>query len=133
MKKSVPLQLINFPDNRQNIKRAISAYVDRAVAKFGGQIASITLYGSQARGDAEPGSDIDLLIVLRQDSPTLRQALADLAWQVQYEYDVVISDIIRNSSQFTEMQENHFPLFRNIEREGIVLWKNPSELMPAYD
>jgi hypothetical protein len=33
-------------------------------------------------------------IVLRDDSPALRQALADLAWEVQYEHNGVISDIL---------------------------------------
>jgi len=40
-------------------------------------VVSITLYGSQAQGEAEAESDIDLLIVVRRDSPAVREALAE--------------------------------------------------------
>ena len=32
---------------------------------FGEQLEAVYLYGSQARGDAQPDSDIDVMIVLR--------------------------------------------------------------------
>ena len=37
------------------------------VALYGDRLARVVLYGSQARGDARPDSDIDLLVVLRGD------------------------------------------------------------------
>ena len=133
MNKKKPLSLIDSPGIQPEVKQAIKAYVERMVSEFSDQVVSITLYGSQARGDAEPGADIDLFIVLQREVPALRQALAELAWQIQFDYNVVISDLIRNASQLREMQVMRFPLYQNIESEGIVLWKNPSELMPAYD
>ena len=96
------------------------------------EVLSITLYGSQARGDAKSESDIDVLVVVRRDTPTLRQALTDLAWQVQFEYGVVILDIIRSVEQFNRMRANRFPFYQNIEREGVLLWKITSEPTPAY-
>ncbi|MGC8780341.1 MAG: nucleotidyltransferase domain-containing protein [Anaerolineae bacterium] len=96
------------------------------------EVLSITLYGSQARGDAKAGSDIDVLVVVKEDTPALHQALADLAWQVQFEYGVVISDIIRSAEQFNRMRTNRFPFYQSIEREGVLLWKSTSEPMPAY-
>ena len=32
---------------------------------YGDRLQHLTLFGSQARGDAEPGSDIDVLVVLK--------------------------------------------------------------------
>jgi hypothetical protein len=69
---------------------------------------------------------------LQNDSPALRQALADLAWQVQYEHNVVISDIVRTAEQWREMQARQFPFYQNITREGILLGKNASEPTPVY-
>lgn len=121
-----------LPDCRPEVQAAIAAYVRQVAMDYADEVLSITLYGSQARGEASAGSDIDLFIVVRHDTPTLRQALADLAWQVQFEYDVVISDIIRSVEQLGRMQARRFPYYQSIEREGILLWKSISEPMPSY-
>ena len=81
-----------------------------AVRLYPDEILSITLYGSQARGDAKTESDIDVLVVVRRESSALRQALTDLAWQVQFEYGVVISDIIRSIEQFNRMRAKSVPV-----------------------
>ena len=121
-----------LPDSRPEVRAAITAYVRRMAKDYANEVLSITLYGSQARGEASAESDIDLLIVVRHDTPTLHQALIDLAWQVQFEHDIVISDIIRSVEQLGRMQARRFPYYQSIEREGILLWKNTSEPMPSY-
>lgn len=122
---------IMLSHSRPEVRAAIAAYVRHVATGYANEVLSITLYGSQARGEASTESDIDLFIVVRCDTPALRQALADLAWQVQFEYDVVISDIIRSVEQMSRMQARRFPYYQSIEREGILLWKNTSEPMPG--
>jgi predicted nucleotidyltransferase len=129
---SEPRQTHRARSSRTAAKAALAAYVTRAVRLYPDEILSITLYGSQARGDAKTESDIDVLVVVRRDSSALRQALTDLAWQVQFEYGVVISDIIRSVEQFNQMRANRFPFYQNIEQEGVLLWKSTSEPTPAY-
>ena len=127
-----PRQSHRVRSRRAAVKTALAAYVARAARLYPDEVLSITLYGSQARGDAKAESDIDVLVVVRQDTPALRQSLTDLAWQVQFEYGVVISDIIRSVEQFNRMRANRFPFYQNIEREGVLLWKNMSEPTPVY-
>lgn len=63
-------------------KDIIQVMTERIVAGFAPE--RIILFGSQARGDAGPRSDIDLLVVFsevpdkRQAAIRIRQALADL-------------------------------------------------------
>ena len=63
-------------------KDMIQVIIERIVAGFAPE--RVILFGSQARGDAVPHSDIDLLIVFsdvadkRQAAIRIRQALADL-------------------------------------------------------
>jgi predicted nucleotidyltransferase len=60
----------------------IQVMTERIVARFAPE--RVILFGSQARGDAGPHSDVDLLVVLaevkdrRQEAIRIRQALADL-------------------------------------------------------
>ena len=77
-------------------------------------------------------SDIDLLTVIQRESPELRRALSEIAWQVQLEHGVVISDLIRTMEQWQQMQARGFPFYRNVSSEGIVLWSNTSATTPAY-
>ena len=129
---SEPRQTQQARSRRSVAKSALTDYVTRAVRLYPDEILTITLYGSQARGDAKAESDIDVLVVVRRDTSTLRQALTDLAWQIQFEYGVVISDIIRSVEQFNRMRGNRFPFYQNIEREGVLLWKSTSEPTPVY-
>jgi len=123
---------VSGPGSQPQAQAAIATYVQQVAAHYGDDVVSITLYGSQARGEAHEESDIDLFVVVRRDTPSLRQALTDLAWRVQFEHDVVISDIIRSVGQLSCMQADRFPYYQSIEREGILLWKSQSELMPAF-
>jgi predicted nucleotidyltransferase len=123
---------IQLPWLQAGIQRAIKAYLTRLIAGHGHEVLSVTLYGSQARGEAETESDIDLFIVIDRELPALRQALIDLAWEVQFEHNVVISDIICPLDQFQQLQINRFPFYQNIEKEGVILWKNPSVPTPAF-
>jgi predicted nucleotidyltransferase len=121
-----------LPGSRPQVRAAIAAYVRRVATDYAGDVLSITLYGSQARGEADAESDIDLFVVVRRATPSVRRALADLAWQVQFEHDVVISDIVRGADQLSQMRAEQFPYYQNLEREGILLWKSTSEPTLAY-
>ena len=107
----------------KQVQRTLSDYVEQVTTRYPQDVLSITLYGSQARGDAHPETDIDLFLVVQDNTPTLREVFHDLAWQVQFKHDVVISDIIRSQEEAHQMQAQRFPYYQNIEKEGIVLWK----------
>ncbi len=87
---------------------------------YGEQLDKIILFGSQARGDARPDSDIDILIVLKnsfnysQESDRISIFIADLC----LEYNVLISCAFATDEQFHQ-DNNGF--FRNIRQEGLAI------------
>jgi predicted nucleotidyltransferase len=76
------------------------------------------LFGSQARGDAEPGSDIDVLIVLQgpvnPGEEIVRTGALTAALSLQH--NVVLSRVFVSAEQFSGEQS---PLLLNVRREGI--------------
>lgn len=86
---------------------------------YGPRLVRLVLFGSHARGDAEPGSDIDVLVVLRGEvnpGEEIRRTggiIADLSLA----NDVVISCLFIDEFRF--MHRNG-PLLRNIRKEGIA-------------
>ena len=87
----------------------------------------LTLFGSQARGDAEPGSDIDVLVVLKapvipgEEIKRTGKAIASLAVGIadlSLDYDVVISCLFMHETHY---QTRNGSLLRNIRKEGVLL------------
>lgn len=51
--------------------------VDRALALFDRRLVGVLVYGSYARGDATPASDVDLLVVIETSVPLTRALYRD--------------------------------------------------------
>jgi predicted nucleotidyltransferase len=54
-----------LPDHvPQRVRRALAEAKERLRATYGDRLRRVVLYGSYARGDATPDSDVDVLVVL---------------------------------------------------------------------
>lgn len=87
---------------------------------YGDRLKHLTLFGSQARGDAEAGSDIDVLVVLQsQVNPgeEIKRTGKTIA-HLSLEYEVVISCLFMGETHY---QTRNGSLLRNIRKEGILL------------
>jgi predicted nucleotidyltransferase len=90
----------------------------RFEALYGPRLARLMLYGSQARGDAEPGSDIDVLVVLEgpvRPGEEIRR-VGEITAGISLENNVVISCAFISSERF-EREES--PLMMNVRMEGV--------------
>ena len=89
-------------------------------ALYGPRLVRMMLYGSQARGDAELGSDIDVLVVLQGPvSPGEEIArTSDIIAALSLQYGVVLSRAFVSSDRFEREQS---PLLMNIRREGVAV------------
>lgn len=87
---------------------------------YGDRLVKMVLFGSQARGDAHAGSDIDVLIVLKgQVNPGEEIKRTSLiSADLSLHYDEVISCLFMDEHRFTR---RNGPLLRNIRKEGIPL------------
>ncbi|MDP2896212.1 MAG: nucleotidyltransferase domain-containing protein [bacterium] len=85
---------------------------------YGENLRQLILYGSHARGDADEGSDIDLLIVLEVlDDPEAELSRIDpLASELCLKYDVLLTFDVISARDYPDWNT---PLLLNIRREGV--------------
>ena len=100
---------------------AIEEYLGRLHERFPGRILSVTLFGSKARGDSDPESDVDLLLVVDVESQRFRCELWRIASDVGLEHNLVLSVRVFAEDRWAEAQRLHLPLFRAVAAEGIRL------------
>jgi predicted nucleotidyltransferase len=84
--------------------------------------ARIILYGSRARGDAQPDSDYDLLILTGQiPSVRLDEAILDNIYPVELETGAMISFVVQNETDWNKSKYKAMPFHKNIDREGVPI------------
>jgi len=101
--------------------REIAAELRRRFERvYGDRLVAVVLYGSQARGDAEPASDIDVMVVLKgpvdpwDEIERTLDAVADLS----LERDCVVSCLFMEAGRY-ELEQG--PLLVNVRREGVLV------------
>lgn len=109
---------------KKKIPKTIKPILDEVKKKleeyYGNKLKGIILYGSYARGDATEGSDIDLIILLKEVENACKEitkcseALGDL----ELNYDTLISIIPFDVNDF---KERRLPVILNAKREGILI------------
>ena len=91
---------------------------------YGDYIAEIVLYGSYARGQETDESDIDMALILKEKQTEEQyDKMTDVIVDYQLDLGVTLSVISFEQREYAEWR-NSLPFYRNIAKEGIVLWKN---------
>ena len=85
---------------------------------YGERLRDVLLFGSWARGDAHPESDVDLLVVLDEVSSRRRELtrMSDVLWRHSLENDTVVAEIPVSEAEYRGLAD---PLLVRVRAEGI--------------
>jgi predicted nucleotidyltransferase len=85
----------------------------------------IKVFGSRARGDAKEWSDLDVLIVVKGDSTSIGERIREIRYETmwQHNFHPLISLLLLSEEEYTNLSRLQTGLWRNIEREGVTLWR----------
>lgn len=84
--------------------------------------AEVILYGSRARGNAEPESDYDLLIIIDEVVSLKREDfICRQLFPIELETGKVLSAIVYSRKQWDTKLYRAMPFHRNIEKDGVIL------------
>lgn len=97
----------------QKCKTTLAAY-------YGKRLKGVILYGSVARGQASPLSDIDLLVLLAPpfDYAAELRRIVDLLYPIQLESEQLIS---AKPALIRDYELGSISLYRNVQREGVAV------------
>ena len=84
---------------QQLVRIMIDSFLQRLLEEFGENLVSVVLYGSVARGNFRPDSDIDLLLVFKE-LPPRRFACYNLIHPL-------LQEVERSASQYGEGEQHH--------------------------
>jgi nucleotidyltransferase-like protein len=125
-KRKPPKTKIRIP---RTVKTTLSNFQNRALGLFPDTISRIVLYGSYARGQATPESDVDVLVVLRKDKQPTKSYIGgpgDMRWKKLV--DAAIDSMI-NKGPFVsvlvigeDVFQSGFSISQAAREEGLVLW-----------
>lgn len=80
----------------------------------------IRVFGSRARGDATPDSDLDVFVVVEHSTAEIERYISDCAWETGFARDVVIVPVVVGKDRIDgPLKESVFIL--NVYREGIEI------------
>ena len=91
---------------------------------YGSHVRQIILYGSYARGDFRPDSDIDIMILVDMSDIELKsysEKLSYMTYDFNLDHDIDIKPIAKSEEIFNKWVVN-YPFYSNIHKEGVILY-----------
>jgi predicted nucleotidyltransferase len=101
--------------------KAINEIREEVVALAGNKLKGFYLFGSKARGDYDPESDVDIAIIVDELDRELKKKIIDIVVKAEVKYIVVIFSLVLSLQEFTELKNRERRIALDIEREGIQL------------
>lgn len=96
----------------------LDQFTSRVRERF--QEARIWAFGSRARGNATWESDFDICIVLNQVNQETDRWIRDIAWEVGFENERVITTVVFDFDQFENGPMSESTLVANVLQEGVA-------------
>ena len=82
--------------------------------------AQIWAFGSRTRGEATEESDLDICVVVDRLDDSVDRAIMDIAWQVGFEHDVIISTVTYSRQEFEKGPCSESALVQNVLNAGVA-------------
>jgi predicted nucleotidyltransferase len=104
---------------RAQLRNLLDDLHRRLETTYGDRLVKLVLFGSHARGEADPESDVDVLMVLQGevDAPAeIERTIGDVI-DVSSEYDVLVGCVFVSQGEY---ESRNSPFLLNVRREGVA-------------
>ena len=101
---------------KENEKAALKE-LKKVLEEYG--LLDFRLFGSKARGEDRPGSDIDVMIELTDANPKIESEIDKVIFSINLNHDCFISAVFFGKKELEEGPLDQSPLYKVVEKEGI--------------
>lgn len=111
--------ITSMPRIPENVRRAVADLRQLLESRFGDRLRRATLFGSYARGEAGPESDVDVLVLIDE------LVHADMTWIYETAADIWMDTGVRlaplalPTAAYADIERRELLLAADIAREGI--------------
>ena len=104
------------------LNHLLAEYRRLLVERLGGGLISLQLFGSYARGEAGPDSDVDVAVIVDRITGHADRVLPmELAGDLVARHGMVIAPIVLSVSELDLLRAHEDLLAENLDREGIAI------------
>ena len=102
-------------------KQALTDFITKLQQTYSPFLEKVILFGSYVRGEALKDSDIDVLVVIKDEDFHLRRAIISLSAEIFLQYFVDISPKVLSLHDFEMARDKKNLFITNILSEGEVI------------
>lgn len=100
---------------------AIDEFVTAARALLGADLHEIRLFGSRARGEGTPDSDVDLALIVTPNGRARRYEVSDLAFDIGLRHSILLAPTVMTRDRLDELRAAERRFAADLDREGVQL------------
>lgn len=107
-------------EKMENLLREYRKEVEHAA---GAKLVKVVLYGSYARGDFRPDSDIDIMILLNEDAAgigPIERKIFDATYDFNDSHDSDIKPVVQSNEHFNYWKKADM-FYRNVDEDGVEI------------
>lgn len=102
-------------------KSALREFKSRLQKVLGNQLIELKVFGSKARGDDRPDSDIDMLVIVSSDDWHICDTVYDVATDILLQADVCISPKVISKSRSDQLCKEGTSFIHNVGKDAIKI------------
>src|SRR5215813_627368 len=108
---------------RPEVRDLLREFQEKIPEPVRSHIRQSILFGSAARGEDQPESDVDILVLLDEKSQETEEALREAAYQAMWACDFrrLLSLKILTLADYEDRLAKGYSFYQNVEREGVAL------------
>ena len=104
---------------KKNEKIAIRSLKKELSSRF--NLVDLRLFGSKARGEDTPESDIDVMIEIAESNPEIESQIDDIIFEINLKNDSFIFAVFFSKKEIEEGPLSKSPIYKIIEKEGVSI------------
>jgi len=102
-------------------KSALTQFKAELEQVLGSRLIELKLFGSKARGDDQPNSDVDVLVIVASDDWHLRDKVYDVATDISLETDICISPKVISKNRFDRLCKEGTSFMHHVSKDAITI------------